>query len=101
MNLTKAALKNPSGVAVGVAIIVVFGLFSLSRLPVQLFPVFKILEDGTAEKVSVETGVGCESLIEVRGRVGAGDKVVVRGSERLRPGQSVVISSGTDGSPAG
>ena len=38
MNLTKTALKNPSGVAVGVAIIVVFGIYSLSKLPVQLFP---------------------------------------------------------------
>jgi len=46
MNLTKAALKNPSG-------------------------------------------VGFESLIEVRG------------GERLQPGQSVVISSGENGSPAG
>jgi len=63
--------------------------------------VFKILEDGTAEKVTVETGVGYESLIEVRGNVGAGDKVVVRGGERLQGGQSVVISSGSDGSPAG
>ena len=38
MNLTKTALKNPAGVAVGVAILVVFGLFSLSKLPIQLFP---------------------------------------------------------------
>ena len=63
--------------------------------------IFKVLEDGTAEKVSVETGVGYESLIEVRGNVGAGDKVVVRGGERLQPGQEVVISSGDNGSPAG
>ena len=38
VNLTKTALKNPSGVAVGVAIVVVFGIFSLTKLPVQLFP---------------------------------------------------------------
>ena len=38
MNLTKTALKNPAGVAVGVAILVVFGLFSLGKLPIQLFP---------------------------------------------------------------
>lgn len=63
--------------------------------------VFKVLEDGTAQKVSVETGVGYESLIEVRGEVAAGDKVVVRGGERLQPGQSVIISSGDNGSPAG
>ena len=38
MNLTRMALKTPAGVAVGVAILVVFGLFSLTKLPVQLFP---------------------------------------------------------------
>ncbi|MDX1460216.1 MAG: efflux RND transporter permease subunit [Xanthomonadales bacterium] len=38
MSLTERAVKNPAGVAVAVAIITLFGLFSLSRLPVQLFP---------------------------------------------------------------
>ena len=60
--------------------------------------VFKVLEDGTAEKVPVETGVGYESLIEVRGQVSAGDKVVVRGGERLQPGQAVSVSSAGSGS---
>lgn len=63
--------------------------------------IFKVTEDSTAEKIPVETGVGYESLIEVRGPVSAGDRVIVRGGERLRPGQSVVISSGDNGSPAG
>ncbi len=38
MNLTLSSLKNPAGVAVGVAIVVLFGLFSLTKLPVQLLP---------------------------------------------------------------
>lgn len=38
MNLTRKALSNPSGVAIGVAIAVVFGIYSLAKLPVQLFP---------------------------------------------------------------
>ena len=38
MNLTASSLKNPSGVAVMVAVILLFGGFSLSQLPVQLFP---------------------------------------------------------------
>jgi len=65
--------------------------------------VFKVTEDGTAERVTVETGMGHDSLIEVRGDLGSGDKVVVRGGERLRPGQAVSIASGGDvaGSPAG
>lgn len=38
MRLTKNALQNPAGVAVGVAIVLVFGLYSLGKLPVQLLP---------------------------------------------------------------
>ena len=38
MGITERAVKNPAAVAVAVAIITLFGLFSLSRLPVQLFP---------------------------------------------------------------
>ena len=38
MSLTQNSLKNPAGVAVGAAIVLLFGLFSLSKLPVQLFP---------------------------------------------------------------
>ena len=38
MNLTNRAIKNPAAVAVAVAIITLFGLFSLNKLPLQLFP---------------------------------------------------------------
>jgi len=38
MSITERALKNPAGVAVAVAIVALFGLFSLNGLPVQLFP---------------------------------------------------------------
>ena len=38
MGITEQAVKNPAGVAVAVAIITLFGLFSLNKLPVQLFP---------------------------------------------------------------
>jgi len=38
MGITERAVRNPAGVAVAVAIIVLFGLFSLTKLPVQLFP---------------------------------------------------------------
>jgi multidrug efflux pump subunit AcrB len=38
MGITERAVKNPAGVAVAVAIITLFGLFSLGKLPVQLFP---------------------------------------------------------------
>ncbi|MFB3079668.1 MAG: efflux RND transporter permease subunit, partial [Lysobacterales bacterium] len=38
MGITDRAVRNPAGVAVAVAIITLFGLFSLTSLPVQLFP---------------------------------------------------------------
>ena len=38
MNLTRNALNNPAGLAVGVAIILFFGIYSATKLPVQLFP---------------------------------------------------------------
>ena len=38
MNLTEKSLKSPIGVAVGVGLIVVLGIVSLAKLPVQLFP---------------------------------------------------------------
>jgi RND family efflux transporter MFP subunit len=53
--------------------------------------IFKIDPEGAAQRVDVETGVGRGELIEVRGDVAAGDQVVVRGGERLRPGQPVRI----------
>jgi len=65
--------------------------------------VYRVTDDGTAEKVAVKTGMGHDSLIEVRGDLGSGDTIVVRGGERLRPGQTVTIASSGDvaGSPAG
>ena len=52
--------------------------------------VYRIGEDGTAERVPVTTGIAQGTLIEVDG-ISPGDRVVVRGGERLRPGQAVTI----------
>jgi multidrug efflux pump subunit AcrA (membrane-fusion protein) len=52
--------------------------------------VFKVTAEGTAEKVSVETGIGHNSLIEVKGNVGAGDQVVIRGGQRRR-GPALIV----------
>lgn len=38
MTLTETALKNPAGIGVAVAIVILFGLIAISGLPVQLFP---------------------------------------------------------------
>lgn len=56
--------------------------------------VFRVKDDGTAERVAVETGIGDRARIEIVGDVEPGDQIVVRGGERLRPGQTVTVSQG-------
>ena len=53
--------------------------------------VFRVLAENKVEKVAVELGVASGSYIEITGGVQEGDRVVTRGGERLRPGQSVKI----------
>ncbi|MEM1412347.1 MAG: efflux RND transporter periplasmic adaptor subunit [Pseudomonadota bacterium] len=55
---------------------------------------FKVDANNVAEQVSVTTGVGAGDQIEVLGPVAPGDQVVVRGNERLQPGQPVTVSGG-------
>lgn len=55
--------------------------------------VFRVGPDDTAERIEVETGVGSTLLIEVSGALAAGDRVVVRGGERLQAGQTVTVSA--------
>ncbi|NEZ04427.1 efflux RND transporter periplasmic adaptor subunit [Wenzhouxiangella sp. XN201] len=56
--------------------------------------VFVIEDDGTARRATVSTGIGQGDWIEVAGPVQAGDRVVIRGNERLRDGQTVEIANG-------
>ncbi|RFF27068.1 efflux RND transporter periplasmic adaptor subunit [Wenzhouxiangella sp. 15181] len=56
--------------------------------------VFVIGEDGTARRATVSTGIGQGEWIEVAGPIQAGDRVVIRGNERLRDGQAVEIING-------
>ncbi len=55
--------------------------------------VFRINDDSKAERVAVTPGVASGSLIAVTGDLQAGDRVVTRGGERLRPGQAVRVLS--------
>ena len=59
--------------------------------------VFRILEDDTAERVSVTTGMVEGDHIEVIGTILPGDRVVIRGGERLRTGQAVMASTQVSG----
>ncbi|MEJ8569406.1 efflux RND transporter periplasmic adaptor subunit [Elongatibacter sediminis] len=58
--------------------------------------VLRVTSENTVEKVMVDTGIGLGSMVEVIGAVDAGDRVVVRGAERLRPGQSVIITNAAE-----
>lgn len=53
--------------------------------------VFRILSDNSAELVLVTPGIVDGNLVEIIGDIKAGDKIVVRGNERLQPQQKVSI----------
>lgn len=55
--------------------------------------VFRVDAQGKAERVAVVTGIADGDLIAVSGGIGAGDKIIIRGAERLRPGQQVRITN--------
>jgi RND family efflux transporter MFP subunit len=55
--------------------------------------VVRIGADDTAQRVPVRTGTAQGEMIEVIGAVSAGDRLVVRGGERLAPGQKVRIEA--------
>ena len=53
--------------------------------------IYKINDEGIAERVQVKPGAGKADYIAVEGPLVPGDRVVVRGGEFLRPGQEVEI----------
>jgi RND family efflux transporter MFP subunit len=53
--------------------------------------VLRVKADNTVEKVKVDTGIGLGTMVEVIGDVSDGDRVIVRGAERLQSGQSVAV----------
>jgi RND family efflux transporter MFP subunit len=53
--------------------------------------VFVVDSNDQAQQVSVTVGVGQGEHIEILGAVSPGDKVVIRGNERLQPGQAVDV----------
>ena len=52
--------------------------------------VYRVDENGLADRVAVTPGIAEGELIEVDG-IAPGDRVVIRGGERLRPGQPVRV----------
>lgn len=53
--------------------------------------VFRVTDEGTAERIEVVPGIGSGELVSVSGGLAPGDRVIVRGAERLRAGQPVNI----------
>jgi RND family efflux transporter MFP subunit len=53
--------------------------------------VFRVGPDNKAERITVQTGDSSGDLVEVKSGIAAGDTLVVRGAERLAPGQAVAV----------
>jgi RND family efflux transporter MFP subunit len=53
--------------------------------------VMRVKSDNTAERVAVNIGPGRANQVQIDGLLQAGDRIVVRGGERLEPGQSVKV----------
>ncbi|MFT4979514.1 MAG: RND family efflux transporter MFP subunit [Myxococcota bacterium] len=61
--------------------------------------VIRATSDDTAERLSIEVIASAESWLMVRSSLTVGDRIVVRGNERLRPGQPLLISEAPDETP--
>jgi RND family efflux transporter MFP subunit len=53
--------------------------------------VMRVLPDNTAERVAVIIGAGRANHVQIDSALRAGDRVIVRGGERLESGQSVTV----------
>lgn len=51
--------------------------------------IFKVDSKGLARRIAVEVGAEQGTLVEIKGLIGPGESVIVRGAERLEPGQKV------------
>lgn len=56
--------------------------------------VFVVDDEQKAREIPVTTGIDAGNQIEVSGQLEPGDRVIIRGNERLRPGQMVSIIEG-------
>ena len=57
--------------------------------------VYRIGDDGKAERVDVEVGLAVGDQVQISGPLQAGDLVVVRGGERLANGMTVQVLAPT------
>lgn len=62
--------------------------------------VLRVAADDKAERLPVKTGTEVEGLVEVDGAVRPGDRLIVRGGERIEPGQAVTVQADLAGATA-
>ena len=80
--LTAAGIKSPAAIAVGVAVTIVFGLFALSALPIQLFP------DIDRPQIGIETDWRSETPREVEAQLIEPEEEVLQGIPGLQQMES-------------
>ena len=73
MSLTKDALRNPAAVGVAIAIAMLFGIYSLTRLPVQLFPNIE------RPNIQIQTGWRAASPREIESEILEPQEEVLQG----------------------
>lgn len=61
--------------------------------------VFRVGADGRVERVGVKIGVRRDGLAEITQGVAAGERIVIDGTGKLRPGSRVVEAGPADGTP--
>lgn len=88
MDLTRKALRNPAGVGVGVAIAALLGLYSLSKLPVQLLP------DIERPQISIRTEWRAASPQEIESEILEPQEEVLQGL----PGLQEMVAEARQGS---
>src|SRR6202012_6109104 len=76
--LTQASIKSPAAVAVGVAVAILFGVFALNALPVQLFP------DIDRPQIGVSTSWRAETPREVEAQIVEPEEDVLQGIPGLQ-----------------
>jgi len=78
VNLTANSLKNPAGVAVAITVILIFGIYSLGKLPIQLFP------DIENPRITIQTAWRAASPREVESEIIEPIEAVLRGLPGLK-----------------
>ncbi len=86
--LTAASLKSPASVAVAVAVAILFGVFALATLPVQLFP------DIERPQIGIQTGWRTSTPREVEAQIVEPQEEVLQGISGLQEMNAFVGSGG-------